>query len=119
MRRRMTIWSLALVTLLLIGRFLYTEWLAPPVDIKEVEPKVIEHLGRKGEPEDRYDLSIKYSWESRWLGYDPYVIKVVFKDEPDAIYHYTYDYKSKLKEVRQTGIAPMNDRDDKNFKHME
>lgn len=111
--------SFGLLIISIVGISLYIGIIKSPIDNKEVGKKVVEHLLSKGLSQEKYELDINYHWESKLFGYNPYVIKVVFKDEPDVNYYYTYYYKSQIKEVTQSGIAPMNKRDDKNFKHME
>ena len=121
MKKTTTIVCICLAILLAIGVSIYIGILKPPIDVNEVEEQVIEHIDRKGLSKEKYDITVNYNWESKLFGYNhnPYVIKVVFKDEPEVYYYYTYHYKSKLKEVTQSGIAPMNDRKDKDFKHSE
>ena len=113
--------SICLLIISIIGISLYIGLIKSPIDNKEVEKKVVEHLLSKGLSQEKYELEISYHWESKLFSYNhnPYVIKVVFKDEPDVFYYYTYYYKSQIKVVTQSGIAPMNNREDKNFKHME
>ena len=81
--------------------------------------KAEEHILNKGISKDQYIMDVEYHWENRLFGYNPYEIIVVFKDEPNVNYYYEYSYKSVVKEVHQTGIASLDKREDKNFKHIE
>ncbi|MUT64350.1 DUF3139 domain-containing protein [Paenibacillus sp. NEAU-GSW1] len=119
MKKMTIIMSVCLLILAIIAISLYIGIIKPPIDSKAVEQDVVKHLHSKGISQEKYDLEISYRWDSKLLGYNPYIIKVVFKDEPDVSYHYTYHYKSQIKEVTQSGVAPMNNREDKNFKHTE
>ncbi|WP_314587887.1 DUF3139 domain-containing protein [Paenibacillus terrigena] len=121
MKKRTTIMSLSLIIIIIIGISIYFGIFKPPIDNKEVKKEMVEHLLGKGQSQEKYELKISYSWENKLFSYNhnPYVIKVVFKDEPDVIYHYTYYYQSEIKEVIQIGVSPISKREDKNFRHVE
>ncbi|MFC4099404.1 DUF3139 domain-containing protein [Paenibacillus xanthanilyticus] len=91
----------------------------PPESEESVKQKVVAHLVSKGYEENEFDIDVKYhkSGEGKFGG--PYAINVVFNDEPDVIYNYKYNYKSDNKDIAQSGAAPTNGKDDKNFKHTE
>ena len=111
--------SIGLIIILTAGIAMYIGVIKSPIDNNEVGNKVKEHILNTGISKDNYKIEVKYYWKNKLLGYNPYRIKVVFKDEPDVNYYYEYSYKSQIKEVTQTGIAPIDKREDKNFKHME
>lgn len=110
---------IGLIIILTIGGALYLGLIKPPIKNSELENKVVEHFLNRGISQEEYSLEVKYYWENRLLGYNPYKIKVVFKDEPEVNYYYEYRYNSQIESITQGGIAPMNNREDKNFKHIE
>jgi uncharacterized protein YxeA len=85
--------------------------------IGQIRNEVVNYLNTKnGCSENNYDLKVEYYFQSRFWGYNPYVIKVTYKDEPNVIYY--YDYRNGA--ISQKGASPMNGKDDdKNFKHDE
>ncbi|RUS47362.1 DUF3139 domain-containing protein [Cohnella sp. AR92] len=91
----------------------------PPESEESVKQKVVAHLISKGYKESEFNIEVKYykSGESKFGG--PYAINVVFNDEPNVIYGYKYNYKSENKDITQNGVAPMEGKNDKNFKHAE
>lgn len=91
----------------------------PPESEESVKQKVVAHLVSKGYKENEFNIEVKYnkSGEGKFGG--PYAINVVFNDEPNVIYDYKYNYKSENKDITQNGVAPMEGKDDKNFKHAE
>lgn len=91
----------------------------PPEPEESVKQKVVAHLASKGYKENEYNIDVKYDKfaEDKYGG--PYAITVVFHDEPNVIYGYSYDYNSENKEISQNGVAPMDEKEDKNFKHDE
>lgn len=79
-----------------------------------IKNQTIAYLKDKtGCSEDMYNLKVEYHFQNKFLGYNPYVIKVIFKDEQNVIYYYNY-IKGRITEQ---GISPMQDKEDKNFKH--
>lgn len=85
--------------------------------VESVEQKVVDYLSKKGYQEADYSLTVTYhkSGEGKMGG--PYAINVIFNDEPDM--SYTYSYKPDSQEIMQTGVSPLTDREGKNFKHAE
>lgn len=90
-----------------------------PESEEVVKQKVVAYLVSKGYKENEFNIEVKYyeSGERKFGG--PYAINVVFNDEPNVIYGYRYNYKSENKDINQNGVAPMEGKDDKNFKHAE
>jgi hypothetical protein len=88
-----------------------------PVD--SVKQKAVTYLTAKGYKEKEYQLEVLYRKFYSYGG--PYVITVVFNDEPNVRYHYEYLYHddSKHREITQGGTEPMKGKKDKNFKHAE
>ncbi|AWI04651.1 DUF3139 domain-containing protein [Clostridium drakei] len=84
--------------------------------IESVKQKVTSHLTAKGYKEGDFKLTVEYNKDNINLYKGPYSINVIFNDEPNVIYNYRYNYDSELKDITQTSISPMKD---KNFKHAE
>lgn len=86
---------------------------------QSVKRKVVAHLVSKGYKENEFNIEVKYNKSGEGKSGGPYAINVVFNDEPNVIYGYKYNYKPENKEITQNGVAPMEGKSDKNFKHME
>ncbi len=84
-----------------------------PVD--SVKQKAVTYLTEKGYKEEEYQLDVSYRKNYSYGG--PYAIRVIFDDEPDVIYDYSYN--SERNEITQSSIAPIKDKRDKDFKHAE
>lgn len=81
-----------------------------------IKNQTIAYLkGKTGCSEDMYNLKVEYYFQNKFLGYNPYVIKVIFKDEQNVIYY--YDYRNG--QITERGISPIQGKEDKNFKHAE
>lgn len=109
---------LAIIIILISSFYIYRK-----VDIEQntkkismIKNEVVSYLNTKNDcNENMYDLKVEYYFQRKLLGYNPYLIKVTFKDEQNVIYY--YDYKNG--HISQGGISPMNGKVDKNFKHAE
>ncbi|WP_433944944.1 hypothetical protein [Paenibacillus sp. SN-8-1] len=86
-------------------------------NLNEVKLVMVEHLIKKGYSKGAFDVEVKYHWENKLFGYNPYNISVTYKDEQDV--KYFYDYNDKSNTVRPDGIGPIRGKEDKNFKHAE
>ncbi|MNK47963.1 hypothetical protein D3C87_667880 [compost metagenome] len=86
-------------------------------NLDEVKVLMEEHLVEKGYSKGEFDVEVKYHWENKLFGYNPYNISVTYKDEPDVTYFYDYDDTNN--KVRLGGVGPMKGKEDKNFKHAE
>ncbi|UQZ36521.1 hypothetical protein C2I18_25095 [Paenibacillus sp. PK3_47] len=64
------------------------------------------YLVTKGYAEEQYEVKVSYHIDNVLLGYNPYIIKVTYSDDPGS-FHF-FEYNSKKKELTQTGIAPNN-----------
>lgn len=99
--------------------FVYQKIMTPDVALEDVKQAVQKHLSTKGYGNTDYQIDVSYHGDSKLFGYDPYVISVAFNDEASVVYYYKYDRREGRNEVTQRGIAPLDDRLDKNFKHAE
>ncbi|WP_251551089.1 DUF3139 domain-containing protein [Neobacillus muris] len=86
---------------------------------KSVKQKVVNHLVSEGYKENEFSVDVEYHAAGASKMGGPYAIQVKFNDEKNVIYYYKYDYNSKSKEITQYGVAPLQSKEDKNFKHAE
>lgn len=114
---RLKKYIIAVLILIVIAIPTYIFVLNPWMQKNQIEEAIIKHLKERGYSQNDYSLSVNFHWENKLFGYDQYQIKVIYKDEPDVNYLYSY----RNKKVFPDGIAPTSDREsgNKNFKHVE
>lgn len=109
--------SILVVIIILVSSFLIYRKIDiahNTMKIGMIKNQTIAYLKEKaGCSEDMYNLNVEYYFQNKFLGYNPYVVKVIFKDEQNVIYY--YDYRNG--QITEQGISPMQGKKDKNFKH--
>lgn len=80
--------ALALTAVAAFSIYFYNGVIKSQIDNETVKNKVIRHLNREGYRSEDYSIDVSYHWENKLLGYNPYAIKVIFKDEQPVIYYY-------------------------------
>ncbi|MDD7794295.1 DUF3139 domain-containing protein [Clostridium sp. 'White wine YQ'] len=116
MKRIITI--IAIIIVLIGGTIFYFQKSYQNQKVQKItEGKVamVKFLSEKNVNEEGYDLFVDYRLDSKLLGYGGYVIKVVYKDEPNVTYVYDYDVNGKI-EVKSS-VDTINS-DNKNFRHL-
>ncbi len=119
MARLLAVFVIVIIIGILVVTYIETSKESKIESVDSVKQKAITYLTAKGYKEEDYQLEVLYRKSYSYGG--PYVIKVVFHDEPNVIYHYEYLYhgNSKYREITQGGVEPMKGKNDKNFKHTE
>jgi hypothetical protein len=108
---------LALFAVVLIaGMTFYFGIIRNHKNLDDIEELTERYLIQRGYSINEFHVEAEYYWESKMLGYNPYVIRVRFNDEDNALYF--YKYKANHNIVMPDGAAPMNGKNDKYFKHL-
>lgn len=88
---------------------------AEPVD--SVKKKVVVYLIADGYNKGEFNVEVEYHKTGKGKYGGPYSIQVKFDDEPNVIYDYSYN--SKTKDISQIGVTPLKGKNNKEFKHAE
>ncbi|TYA14602.1 hypothetical protein FRY98_02650 [Paenibacillus faecis] len=113
--RRSRKYIIAILTLIVVAIPTYSLVITPLLQKDQVKEAIINHLKNHGYSQSDYYLNINFHWGNKLIGYDQYRIKVIYKDEPDVNYYYSY----RNKKIYSIGVAPTGKREEKDFKHME
>lgn len=112
-------YTIVILIIIVIAIPTYIFVVNPWIQKDQIEEVVVKHLQEHGYSQNDYSLSVNFHWVNKLLGYDQYNIKVIYKDEPDVNYYYSY----RNQKVLPGGVAPTSestrDKDNKNFKHLE
>jgi hypothetical protein len=87
-----------------------------PESEDSVKQKVISYLETNGYKQSDYTVTVEHTQSPLKSFAGPYIIKISFKDKPDVIYSYSYNYDTDHMDVDQLGILPFKGRDDKTSK---
>jgi hypothetical protein len=91
---------------LILGGYIFVDIINGNLGIAEVRKNMETYLyDTEGyNKEDIKQIKYKYSFSSKPFGYDPYIIDVIFIDEPTVIYGYTY----KRNQIIPTSVSSTN-----------
>ncbi|GAB6478608.1 MULTISPECIES: DUF3139 domain-containing protein [Bacillus] len=109
--------SIAILLSCSIFAFVYFVIFGPPINEKQLLNRVETYLIEQGDKkEDIKSMKIQYHWTTN------YYVEVTYKDEPNAIYMYTYaiDYSINKKTVHWHNHKLIDGADERNyqFKHL-
>jgi hypothetical protein len=108
-------YTIVILIIIVIAIPTYSLVINPWMQKDQIEEAIIKHLKERGYSQNDYSLSVNFHWENKLFGYDQYRIKVIYQDEPDVNYLYSY----RNKQIFPNGIAPTRERDNKDFQHVE
>lgn len=80
---------------------------------KLISCKTYEHISAEGSKNAVASIEVRHSFLNIFLSYDEWIIRVIYKDEPNAIYFYTYKNRS----IVATGVSGSSKYND--YKHLE